>query len=164
MDYSTLKYFNVKYSEFSEYYKKHLHNFLDNTFHLPSYELYDNTIILGFIKDTEIIASLSILKTVDLVNVLKNNNNDDMTGYSKKGDNGLFIYNVSVKNEYKRKKLAEVLINLCLRDFSNEKYLHVQVKKENEPSFNLFFKCGFQIEDEMQDSNNNQVCVMSRNI
>ena len=164
MDYSKLKYFSVNYSEFSDYYKGKLHKFLDDSFNLPSYELYDFTILNGFTLNDEIIGVLSILKTEDLKKVLENNNNDEMTGYSKKGEGGLFIYNVVVKEDFKRKKLAEILINLCLKDNSNEKYLHAQVKKENEPSFNLFFKSGFQIEDEMQDGDNNQVCVMSRNI
>ncbi len=164
MDYSKLKYFSVNYGEFSDYYKRKLHKFLDKSFNLPSYELYDFTIVNGFTFNGEIIGVLSILKTEDLRKVLENNNNDEMTGYSKKGEGGLFIYNVVVKDDFKRKKLAEILINLCLKDNSNEQYLHAQVKKENEPSFNLFFKCGFQIEDEMQDSDNNQVCVMSRNI
>ena len=34
----------------------------------------------------------------------------------------------------------------------------------NEPSFNLFFKCGFQIEEEMINSDDSVVCVMSRNV
>ena len=62
------------------------------------------------------------------------------------------------------KQLAEVLINLCIRDNPNVKYLHAQVKKENEPSFNLFFKSGFKIENEMQDVDNNIVSVMSKDI
>ena len=44
------------------------------------------------------------------------------------------------------------------------KYLHCQVKKDNEPSFNLFFKCGFKIEEEMMNEDNLVVCVLSRDI
>jgi ribosomal protein S18 acetylase RimI-like enzyme len=162
MDYSKLTYFSVKYSEFSQYYKDKLYTFLNDSFHLPSYELYDFSIITGFMLDNEIVGTLSILKTIDLKSVLAKNNNDEMTGYSKKGEGGLFIYNVLVKDDLQRNKLGEVLINLCLINNPNEKYLHAQVKKENEPSYNLFFKTGFQIEDEMQDDDNNHVCLMSR--
>jgi ribosomal protein S18 acetylase RimI-like enzyme len=162
MDYSKLTYFSVKYSEFSQYYKDKLYTFLNDSFHLPSYELYDFSIITGFMLDNEIVGTLSILKTIDLKSVLAKNNNDEMTGYSKKGEGGLFIYNVLVKDDLQRNKLGEVLINLCLINNPTEKYLHAQVKKENEPSYNLFFKTGFQIEDEMQDDDNNHVCLMSR--
>ena len=152
MDYSKLTYFSSAYIEFSQYYKDKLIEFLDTSFKLPSYELHDFTIINGFLLNNEIIATLSLLKYDDLKIVLEKNNNHEMIGYSNKGETGLFIYNVVVKDEFKRKKLAELLINLCIRDNPNVKYLHAQVKKDNEPSFNLFFKCGFKIENEMQDS------------
>lgn len=164
MDYSKLTYFSVPYSEFSQYYKDKLSDFLDTSFKLPTYELHDFTIINGFTLNDEIIATLSLLKHDDLKGVLEKNDNHEMVGYSNKGDNGLFIYNVVVKEEFKRKRLAEVLINLCIRNYPNVKYLHAQVKKDNEPSFNLFFKSGFQIENEMQDADNGIVCVMSRDI
>ena len=164
MDYSKLTYFSSAYIEFSQYYKDKLIEFLDTSFKLPSYELHDFTIINGFLLNNEIIATLSLLKYDDLKIVLEKNNNHEMIGYSNKGDNGLFIYNVVIKDEFKRKRLAEVLINLCIRDNPNAKYLHAQVKKDNEPSFNLFFKCGFKIENEMQDSDNIIVCVMSKDI
>ena len=164
MDYSKLTYFNVSYSEFSQHYKDKLFKFLDTSFKLPSYELHDFTIMNGFLLNDEIIATVSLLKYDDLKSVLDKNNNHEMVGYSNKGDDGLFIYNVVVKDEFKRKKLAEVLINLCIRNYPNIKYLHAQVKRDNEPSFNLFFKSGFQIENEMQDAHNGIVCVMSRDI
>ncbi len=164
MDYSKLTYFSSSYVEFSQYYKDKLIEFLDISFKLPSYELHDFTIINGFLLNNEIIATISLLKYDDLKTVLKKHNNNEMIGYSNKGDNGLFVYNVVVKDEFKRRRLAEVLINLCIRDNQNVKYLHAQVKKDNEPSFNLFFKCGFQIENEMQDGGNNTVMVMSRDI
>lgn len=165
MDYSKLTYFTLPYIEFSDYYKNKLLEFLDNSFKLPSYELHDFTIVNGFLMNDEIVATISLLKHEDLINVLKKNDNDERIGYSNKGDKGLFIYNVVVKDEFKRKRLAEILINLCIKNNYNSRYLHAQVKKENEPSFNLFFKCGFQIENEMHDNNtNNIVMVMSKNI
>ena len=164
MDYSKLRYFTCKYSELSKYYKNNLLNLLNNSFNLSKYELHDFTIINGFLYNNEIIASVSILFHDDLKLVLEKNNNHKMVGYSNKGDNGIFLYNVVVKEDFKRKRLAEVLINLCIQNYPNFKYLHAQVKKDNEPSFNLFFKCGFQIETEMSDDNNNIVMVMSRNI
>ena len=164
MDYKNLKYFSCYYSELSLHYKNELLELLNNTFKLPSYELYDFTIINGFLFNNKIIAGLSLLKHNDLKEVLVKNNNHEMIGYSNKGDNGLFIYNVFVKNEYKRNRLAEVLINLCIRNNYNSNYLHAQVKKQNEPSFNLFFKCGFQIETEMEDENNTIVMVMSKSL
>ena len=164
MDYSKLTYFSLQYSEFSQYYKDKLLSFLDSSFKLPSYELHDFTIINGFLLNNEIIATLSLLKHDDLKGVLEKNNNHEMVGYSNKGDDGLFIYNVVVKDEFKRKRLAEVLLNLCIRNYPNTKYLHAQVKKDNEASFNLFFKCGFQIENEMHDNDNGIVCVMSKDL
>ena len=164
MDYKNLKYFSCYYSELSLHYKNELLELLNNTFKLPSYELYDFTIINGFLFNNKIIAGLSLLKHNDLKKVLVKNNNHEMIGYSNKGDNGLFIYNVFVKNEYKRNRLAEVLINLCIRNNYNSTYLHAQVKKKNESSFNLFFKCGFQIETEMEDENNTIVMVMSKSL
>lgn len=162
MDYSKLTYFSLPYIEFSHYYRNKLLEFLDNSFKLPSYELHDFTIINGFLMNDEIVATVSLLKHEDLINVLKKNDNDERIGYSSKGDKGLFIYNVVVKDEFKRKRLAEILLNLCIKNNYNSKYLHAQVKKENEPSFNLFFKCGFQIENEMQDNNSNIVMIMSK--
>jgi len=164
MDYSKLKFFNVKYSLFSEYYKFKLNKLLDTGFsELPSYELHDNTLIYGLISDNEIIACMSLLDSFTLKGILEENKNDEMNGYSKKGDNGLFIYNLIVNNNYRRQKLGEILIRNLMKE-TTAKYLHCQVKKDNEPSFNLFFKCGFQIEDEMIDRENRVVCVMSRNI
>lgn len=164
MDYKNLRYFYLNYGNLSDYYKNELNSFLDKSFNLPSYELYNNTIIYGFLYNNKIIGTLSLLKTNDLEEVLNKHNNNEMIGYSKKGKGGLFIYNIVIKEEFKRKKLAEVLIHLCLKNNINEKYLHCQVKKDNEPSFNLFFKCGFQIEDELLDNDGNNVCVMSRDI
>lgn len=164
MDYTNLKYFSVSYKDMSDYYKEKLFNLLTMSFDLPSYELHPFTIINGFIKNNEIIACVSLLNHENLLEILKENKNDDMTGYSKKGDDGLFIYNIAVDDNYKRKKLGEILLNLVMRENLNVKYLHCQVLKENEASFNLFFKCGFKIEEEMNDSDKNVVCVMSRNI
>tara|TARA_Y100000590_G_scaffold391285_1_gene467765 strand:+ start:201 stop:698 length:498 start_codon:yes stop_codon:yes gene_type:complete len=164
MDYTQLKYFSITYKEMSEYYKADLFNLLNASFDLPSYELHQFTIINGFIKDNEIIGCVSLLHHNDLLEILNENENHEMTGYSKKGDNGLFVYNIAVRDNYKRKKIAEVLLNLCIRENLNVKYLHCQVEKNNEPSFNLFFKCGFQIEEEMINSDDSVVCVMSRNV
>ena len=164
MNYSELKYFSIPYNEMSEYYKADLYNLLNNSFNLPSYELHSFTIVNGFIKNNEIIASLSLLNHNNLLNILKQNENDELNGYSKKGDGGLFVYNIAVRQEFKRNKLAEVLLNLCIRENLDKKYLHCQVLKSNEPSFNLFFKCGFKIEEEMNNEDNEIVCVMSRNI
>lgn len=164
MDYSSLKFFSLKYSLFSEYYKQNLHNLLDKCFNnLPSYELHDNTIIQGFTKDKEIVSTLSLLNHNQLQKILKQNNNDDYNGYSKKGDNGIFIYNIATSPEYQRNRLGEVLIHKLMKE-TTAKYLHCQVKKDNEPSFNLFFKCGFKIEEEMMNEDNLVVCVLSRDI
>jgi ribosomal protein S18 acetylase RimI-like enzyme len=164
MDYSKLVYFSNKYVDFSQHYKDKLLKFLDISFKLPTYELHDFTIISGFLLNNEIIATISLLKHEDLKEVLNNNNNHKMIGYSSKGENGLFIYNVVVKDEFKRKRLAEVLLNLCIGENKAIKYLHAQVKRDNEPSFNLFLKCGFKIENEMLDGDNISVCVLSRDI
>ena len=162
MDYSSLKFFSLKYSLFSEYYKQNLHNLLDKCFNdLPSYELHNDTIIQGFTKNKEIISTLSLLNHTLLQKILKENNNDDMSGYSKKGDNGLFIYNIATSPEYQRNRLGEVLIHKLMKE-TTANYLQCQVKKDNEPSFNLFFKCGFQIEEEMMNEDNLVVCVLSK--
>mgnify|MGYP003338558151 CR=1 FL=1 len=164
MNYKNLKYFSIPYKDMSSHYKEELFNLLTLSFDLPSFELHPFTIINGLIIDKKLIASVSLLHHNDLLKILKKNKNDEMTGYSKKGDDGLFIYNIAVDDNYRRKKLGEILINLVIRENLNLKYLHCQVLKENEPSFNLFFKCGFKIEEEMNDSDKNVVCVMSRNI
>ena len=164
MDISELKYFNLLYKDISNEYKKQLNILLSNSFDIDSYELHDFTIITGFLFKGELIASLSLLEDNNLKKILIDNNNHEMTGYSNKGENGLFVYNVVVSKKYQRKHLAEILVKLAIKYSNNVKYLHSQVKKNNEPSFNLFFKCGFQIENEMEDNENNIVCVMSRNI
>ena len=164
MDYSSLKFFNLKYSLFSDYYKENLHNLLDNSFdNLLSYELHDYTMIQGFTLGNEIIATLSLLNYEQLKLILKDNNNDEFNGYSKKGENGLFIYNIAVHPDYRRKKLSEILLRKLIKE-SNSKHLHCQVKKDNEASYNLFFKCGFKIEEEMFDGENLIVCVLSKDI
>ena len=111
MDYSSLKFFNLKYSLFSTYFKKNLHNLLDTCFeNLPSYELHDFTMIQGLTLGNEIIATLSLLNHEQLKGILKENKNDEFNGYSKKGENGLFIYNIAVHPNYQRKKLSEILM------------------------------------------------------
>ena len=162
MDISKIKYFNLLYKDISIEYKKQLNILLSNSFNINSYELHDFTIITGFLLNGELIASMSLLEHENLKKLLIINDNNEMNGYSNKGDNGLFIYNVVVSKKYQRKHLAELLLKLAIKYSNNIKYLHCQVKKNNEPSFNLFFKCGFQIENEMEDNDNNIVCVMSR--
>jgi len=164
MNYKDLTYFNLPYKNMNDKYKNQLNILLSNAFDTKSFELHDFTNITGFLLNGKLIASLSLLNHESLKKLLIINDNNEMNGYSNKGDNGIFIYNVVVDESFKRKKLGELLLKLAIKYTDNIKYLHCQVKRNNEPSFNLFFKFGFKIENEMEDNDKNIVCVMSRDI
>ena len=165
MDYNKLVHFNKTYKELSDEYKNQLNELLSNSFNLDEIELHDFSIIMGYTLDDKIICTMSLLKHDDLKKILSEKDNEDMKGYSKKGDGGLFIYNIITDKNYRRLNLGERLLRHLIDNCDNDiKYLHCQVERSNEPSFNLFFKCRFQIEDDMIDSNKNIISVMARYI
>lgn len=165
MNYNKLVHFNKTYKELSDDHKNQLNELLSKPFNLDKIELHDFSIIMGYTLDDKIICTMSLLKYGDLKKILTEKGNENMKGYSKKGDGGLFIYNIITDKNYRRLNLGERLIRNLIEKCDNDvKYLHCQVERSNEPSFNLFFKCRFQIEDDMVDSNKNIISVMARYI
>ena len=133
---------------------------INNIWHTSFPELNDNTPLdMGFFKNSllwlikendKIIGYVCILESIDFVDYLSEMGIKNSELYSLKNWNGIFINNLCILPKYRKKGIANKLINIIEKWTVNNKkdYLHLLVNSDNEPAYKLYLKNKYKIDQE----------------
>jgi ribosomal protein S18 acetylase RimI-like enzyme len=152
--------YNVIYKNMSENQKLNLKKFIkENFINIYNFGIQDNTIIILKYENKKILGCICLLSNKILQDIIIKNNSN-INNYKFDETKSLFLYNFCVDINYRNQKyglgLIEHTLNLCKEIDIDHIYCHA----ENEISKNIFLKCGF-----MQDKDiNNTTYLMCKYI
>lgn len=133
---------------------------IHDIWHICFPELDDNSVLdMGFFNKSlvwlfknneKIIGYVCILESIDFIEYLNEMGIKNSELYSLKNWNGIFINNLCIIPEYRKKGMANKLINIIEKWAVNNKkdYLHLLVNSDNEPAYKLYLKNKYKIDQE----------------
>ena len=141
---------------------------------IENYEIYDETLFYLFLDKESNIKVLEKDNIIGIINILDNKiltkkkTEDELFGYSIKGELGYYLYNFLVNNKYRNKgygkKIIKYLIlNLKKNNISDKKYYkYIHTISISDISSNIFKNLGFHPENNLIDKNNNYIKIYSK--
>jgi len=124
----------------------------------------ERTIIISLTIHKKCVASICLISNNNLANYLKSKGMGQEAinaNYLFRANRGIYIYNMSVDKNYRGKgygqKLLEITLYVCKLMNFDYCYSHC----ENETSFHIFKKKGFNKENIFRNNKNDMIALMS---
>ena len=154
----------TKYSNLNE--DNEIVSLLKNSFKSNKKELNlvnKKTIIINLIINKQKIGTVSLISNNHLIQHLKKNSNieDIKELYLFRAVEGIYIYNLAVKKEFRGNKIAQKLIDVALYVAKNLNNSYCYTHCENDISEYIFKKKNFNKENIFKNSKKQNIRLMS---
>tara|TARA_B100001287_G_C22509344_1_gene447447 strand:+ start:12 stop:503 length:492 start_codon:yes stop_codon:yes gene_type:complete len=157
---------NISYYE-NKMYDSDVVNEITNSFNATKQELnlvHGKTIMVKINIRNKNVASICLIPNSDLSQYLLTKGMDYETmntNYLFRANEGVYIYNMSVNKNYRGKGLGHKLLDITLHICNLLKYDYCYAHCENEISYHIFNKKGFNKENVFRNKDNEIVALMS---